>query len=253
MIFDETTITVHGGDGGNGCVAFRREKYVPFGGPSGGNGGRGGHVYLIVDDQLNTLISFSGKHHFRAEDGVNGQGKGMQGRYGQSLYVPVPPGTVVWDKATDRVLGDLRQPGQTLLVAAGGRGGRGNESFKTGSRTAPKFAENGEPGRERTIRLELKLIADVGLLGKPNAGKSTLLASISAARPKIASYPFTTLQPNLGVVVVDDRDFVVADIPGLIEGAHKGAGLGIKFLRHIERNRILLHLVDVPPLIRKIL
>lgn len=244
MLFDQVTIVVRGGSGGNGCVSFRREKYVPFGGPNGGNGGRGGNVYLRVNTQLNTLVPFTRRRHFVASDGGHGMGKGMRGTAGDDLYVDVPPGTVVRNHETQEVLGDLHKVGQTLLVAPGGRGGRGNETFKTPTHQAPRFAEKGEPGAELTLGLELKLIADVGLLGKPNAGKSTLLASVSAARPKIADYPFTTLSPNLGVVETDDITFVMADIPGLIEGAHAGAGLGLQFLRHVERTRLLVHLLD---------
>lgn len=244
MFFDHAMIFVRAGAGGNGCVAFRREKFVPFGGPNGGNGGKGGDVYLRVNDQNNTLIAFAKKRHFSADRGGHGLGKGMEGANGDDLYIDVPPGTVARDHVTGELLGDLTEPGQAVLVARGGRGGRGNESFKSPTRQAPKFAEKGAPGEERIIDLELKLIADVGILGKPNAGKSTLLASVSAARPKIADYPFTTLIPNLGVVEVDGRVFVMADIPGLIEGAHEGAGLGLQFLRHVERTRLLIHLLD---------
>ncbi len=244
MFFDEARIEVAAGDGGDGCVSFRREKYVPHGGPDGGHGGKGGDVYLRVNEQLNTLVHFANRGHFKAKDGRNGSGKGQRGRSGQDLYIDVPPGTVVSDGATGQVLGDLTESGQTLLVAQGGRGGRGNQAFKSATRRTPKFAEKGLEGEERTLELELKVIADVGLVGKPNAGKSTLLASVSAARPKIAAYPFTTLQPHLGVVEIDHRSFVVADIPGLIEGAHEGVGLGIDFLRHIERTRLLVHLLD---------
>jgi GTPase len=244
VFFDEATIVVRGGHGGNGVVSFRREKYIPFGGPNGGNGGKGGDVYLRVDDQLNTLVAFSRRRHFAAKDGDHGQGKGRQGRSGDDVYIDVPPGTVVRDKASGEILADLTDPGQEVLVARGGRGGRGNEAFKSPTNQTPRFAERGEPGEERTLDLELRLIADVGLLGKPNAGKSTLLASVSAARPKIADYPFTTLSPNLGVVEIDDRSFVMADIPGLIEGAHEGAGLGLQFLRHVERTRLLVHILD---------
>jgi len=243
VFFDEATIRVRGGDGGKGCVSFRREKYLPLGGPNGGNGGRGGHVYLRANRRLNTLVAFRRRRHFRAEDGGHGLGKGMQGRSGDDLYIDVPTGTVVRDEAGD-VLGDLIEDGQTLLVVAGGRGGRGNEAFKSSTRQAPRFAELGQPGQERTLALELKLIADVGVIGKPNAGKSSLLARVSSARPKIADYPFTTLSPNLGVVEIDGRALVMADIPGLIEGAHQGAGLGIQFLRHVERTRMLVHLMD---------
>lgn len=244
LFFDEATIIVRAGAGGNGCVSFRREKYVPFGGPNGGNGGRGGNVYLSANSQLNTLVAFTRRRHFRAGSGEHGLGKGQQGRSGEDRYIDVPLGTVVHDRATGALWGDLIKEDQVLLVARGGRGGRGNEAFKSSTKQAPRFAELGEPGEERTLELELRLIADVGLLGKPNAGKSTLLASVSAARPKIADYPFTTLQPNLGVVEIDNRVFVMADIPGLIEGAHQGAGLGIQFLRHVERTRLLVHLLD---------
>lgn len=245
MFIDQVTIHVRGGDGGNGCVAFRREKYVPLGGPNGGNGGGGGDVYLRVNPHLNTLLRFARERHFAAESGQHGQGSGKQGGRGEDLTIEVPPGCVVRDKATGEVLGDLTEPQQTLLVARGGRGGRGNEAFKSPTRQAPAFAEKGAPGEVRAIELELRLLADVGLIGKPNAGKSTLLSRISAARPKIGDYPFTTLQPNLGMVRVDDlTSFVAADIPGLIEGAHEGAGLGHAFLRHIRRTRLLVHLLD---------
>jgi GTP-binding protein len=244
LFFDEATMVARAGHGGNGCVSFRREKFVPFGGPDGGHGGAGGNVYLRVNPQLNTLIAFSRRRHFIAEKGQHGQGRRMHGRNGENLYVDVPPGTTVRDRASGEIIGDLTQPGLELLVARGGRGGRGNEAFKTSTRQAPRFAEKGEPGEERIIDLELRLIAAVGLLGKPNAGKSTLLSRVSAARPKIADYPFTTLTPNLGTVEVDQRTFVMADIPGLIEGAHEGAGLGLQFLRHVERTRLLVHLLD---------
>ena len=244
MFFDEATIVVRSGAGGNGCVSFRREKFVPLGGPDGGSGGSGGSVYLRANKGLNTLMAFTKRRHFSAEDGGPGLGKGMQGRNGEDVYVEVPLGTVVRDKVTQEALGDLTLHDQVLLVARGGRGGRGNQVFKSPTRQAPGFAEKGEPGQERTLALELRLIADVGLVGKPNSGKSTLLASVSAARPKIADYPFTTLSPNLGVVVVDGSSFVMADIPGLIEGAHEGAGLGLAFLRHVERTRLLVHLLD---------
>jgi len=244
VFYDRITITVRGGDGGNGVVAFRREKFVPYGGPSGGNGGGGGSVYLRANSRVNTLIAFSRVRRYQAEDGVPGSGKSQQGKTGEDLYIDVPLGTLVYDRETNEILGDLVTDGQTLLVARGGRGGRGNEVFKSSAQRAPHFAEKGEPGQVRNLILELKLIADVGLLGKPNAGKSTLLAAVSAARPKIADYPFTTLEPMLGMVEHDGTSFVMADIPGLIEGAHSGAGLGLQFLRHVERTRLLIHLVD---------
>ncbi len=245
MFYDEAKIYVKAGGGGDGCVAFRREKYVPYGGPAGGDGGRGGNVLLCVDRHLNTLYRFSRKRHFKAARGGHGRGKDQHGAFGAHLRVPVPCGTVVYDADSGELLGDLTEQGQELAVARGGRGGKGNARFATSTNQAPRIAEHGEPGEERWLRLELKLLADVGLVGVPNAGKSTLLAAVTAARPKIAPYPFTTLQPNLGVVVLDDQtEFVLADIPGLIEGASEGKGLGHEFLRHIERTRVLIHLLD---------
>lgn len=244
MLFDEVRIYVKGGDGGNGAVAFRREKYVPHGGPAGGHGGKGGDVILEVEPQLNTLVHFKRRSHFKAGRGEHGGGKNMTGASGEDLVVPVPPGTVVRHADSDLLLVDLTEPRQRAVVAHGGKGGRGNAAFKSSTNQAPKIAERGLPGEEHWLTLELKLIADVGLVGMPNAGKSTLLSVVSEARPKIADYPFTTLQPNLGVVVLGHRDLVMADIPGLIEGAHAGAGLGHQFLRHIERSRLLIHLLN---------
>lgn len=245
MFIDEAKIYIKGGDGGNGSAAFRREKYVPMGGPAGGDGGRGGHVIFIADEGLNTLMDFKYKKHFKAERGVHGLGKNMHGATGEDMLIKVPVGTVIKDDDNGQVLADLTYPGQQTVVSKGGRGGRGNARFSSSRNQAPSFAENGEPGEERWIRLELKLLADVGLVGFPNAGKSTLISRISSAKPKIADYPFTTLVPNLGVVETKNKDtFVVADIPGIIEGAHQGIGLGHDFLRHIERNRVLLYILD---------
>src|SRR6266481_3483693 len=246
MFIDEAKITVKGGDGGHGCIAFRREKYVPKGGPSGGDGGSGGSVYLISDPHDNTLLKFRFNHTFRAERGRHGEGSNRHGRSGSDLDVSVPIGTVVHDDETGEELHDFTKPGERVLIAKGGRGGHGNAHFASSVNRVPHKAQDGAPGEEKTLRLELKLLADVGLVGYPNVGKSTLISRISAARPKIAEYPFTTLEPHLGVVSVGmDQSFVVADIPGLIEGAHLGHGLGIQFLRHIERTRLLVHLVDV--------
>jgi GTPase len=246
MFIDEVRILVKAGDGGNGCLAFRREKYVPRGGPSGGDGGRGGDVTLVATAHQNTLLQFRFNPEHKAERGRHGEGSNRTGAEGHSIEVPVPVGTVVYDEATGDRLFDFTEPGQQYRVARGGRGGRGNARFVSSTHQAPTEHEPGRPGEEKRLRLELKLLADVGLVGFPNAGKSTLISRISAARPKIADYPFTTLEPNLGVVqLANYKSFVVADIPGLIEGAHAGAGLGIQFLRHIERTRLLAHLVDV--------
>jgi GTP-binding protein len=245
VFFDEAKIYVKAGDGGDGCVSFRREKYVPLGGPNGGDGGKGGDVYLVANPHLNTLIGFKRRTHFKATRGGHGRGKGQKGRQGDDLFIEVPPGTVVRDADTGDFVAELMEEGQKALIAQGGRGGRGNAAFATSTNQAPRIAERGAPGQERWLYLELKLIADVGIVGVPNAGKSTLLSVVSAARPKIAAYPFTTLEPNLGVVALDDyTSFVMADIPGLIEGAHAGAGLGHEFLRHIERTRMIIHLLD---------
>ncbi len=246
MFVDEVTIRVKAGDGGNGCMAFRREKYVPKGGPSGGDGGRGGDIVLYASIHHNTLLHFRFNPEHTAQRGRHGEGSNRTGRHGDSIELPVPVGTVAWDAGTGEMLHDFTVEGDKFVIARGGRGGRGNQHFATSVNQAPTRHEPGSPGEERRIRLELKLLADVGLVGFPNAGKSTLISRISAARPKIADYPFTTLEPNLGVVHADDmKTFVVADIPGLIEGAHEGHGLGIRFLRHVERTRLLLHLVDV--------
>ena len=244
MLIDEALIYVKAGDGGNGVVAFRREAHVPRGGPDGGNGGKGADVYLVADPQTNTLLYFHKHMRFLAPNGVHGRGKNQTGAQGEDLNISVPIGTVAYDADTGQVLADLIETGQRTLLAHGGRGGRGNRVFRSSTNQAPRIAENGEPGEELRVRLELKLLADIGIIGVPNAGKSTLLSRVSAARPKIADYPFTTLEPTLGVVVVGDRDLVLADIPGLIEGAHAGVGLGHAFLRHIERTRVLIHLLN---------
>ena len=254
MFVDEAKIYVKAGDGGNGCVAFRREKYVPRGGPSGGDGGRGGSVYLEANRNDNTLLRYRYNREFKGDRGRHGEGSNCTGVSGDDLILQVPVGTLVFDEGAATLLADLRKPGQRVLVAEGGKGGRGNQHFAKPWHQAPREKEEGEPGEERRLKLELKLLGDVGLVGFPNAGKSTLISVISAARPKIANYPFTTLEPNLGVVNADGgtgghgtelgRTFVVADLPGLIEGASEGAGLGIRFLRHVERTRLLAHLID---------
>ncbi|HWN75123.1 MAG TPA: GTPase ObgE [Candidatus Udaeobacter sp.] len=254
MFVDEAKISVKAGDGGNGCVAFRREKYVPRGGPSGGDGGRGGSIFLEANPNDNTLLRYRYNREFKADRGRHGEGSNCSGVSGDDTILKVPVGTLVFDATGNVLLADLKRPGQRLLVAQGGRGGRGNQHFAKPWHQAPREKEEGEAGEERNLRLELKLLADVGLVGFPNAGKSTLISVISAARPKIANYPFTTLEPNLGVVNADGgtgghgtelgRTFVVADLPGLIEGASHGAGLGIRFLRHVERTRLLVHLID---------
>jgi GTP-binding protein len=249
MFIDEARIAVEAGRGGDGCVAFRREKYVPFGGPAGGDGGDGGSVYCQVDPQLNTLLDFTGKHHWKAENGRPGSGNNRHGRNGRDLIIRVPPGTIIYDDDRGVILKDLVSDSEQVRVARGGRGGRGNSYFKSSTNQAPRQFETGGEPQMRNLRLELKLIADAGLVGKPNAGKSTLLSRLSAARPKIAAYPFTTLEPQLGIVELSRyRRFVLADIPGLIEGAHLGAGLGDAFLRHIERTRVVVHVVDIAPL-----
>jgi GTPase len=247
MFADQAKIHIQSGNGGRGALSFRREKYVPLGGPDGGDGGRGADVYFVVDDQLATLTPFRYQVHYRAENGQPGRGRQMHGKSGEDLYISVPPGTTIYDDETGEPLADLVEPGESALVLKGGVGGAGNTRFKTSTNRAPRIAELGEPGQEKWVRLELKLIADVGLVGMPNAGKSTLLAASSAARPKIADYPFTTIEPNLGVVEVGGPggdSFVMADIPGLIEGAAEGVGLGHEFLRHVERTRMFLHVLD---------
>jgi GTPase len=249
QFIDEASIRVEAGKGGNGCLSFRREKYIERGGPDGGNGGDGGDVFLVADGALNTLVDFRFQPRYKAESGTSGAGRDKTGRRGADLAIRVPVGTTVVDEDTLETLGDLSEPWARLLVAKGGRRGLGNASFKSSTNRAPRQTTSGEPGEARQLRLQLKVLADVGLVGMPNAGKSTLLSRISASRPKIADYPFTTLTPNLGVVRVDnDRSFVVADIPGLIEGAAEGAGLGSQFLRHVSRCRVMLHLVEAMPL-----
>jgi GTP-binding protein len=249
MFIDEAKIRVKAGDGGNGCLAFRREKFVPRGGPSGGDGGKGGDIIIESSERHNTLVHFRFNPEYKAQRGRHGEGSNRTGREGVDITLKVPVGTILYDADTGEKVHDFSRPDERIVVAQGGRGGRGNARFATSTHQAPREHEEGRPGEDRVFRLELKLLADVGLVGYPNVGKSTLISRISAARPKIADYPFTTLQPNLGVVAVgqppEERSFVVADIPGLIEGAHSGAGLGTQFLRHIERTRLLVHLVDV--------
>jgi GTP-binding protein len=249
MFVDEAEIYVKGGDGGDGCIGFRRESYVPRGGPDGGDGGHGGGVFMEAVSDLDTLLDFVGHHHWHGENGRPGKTKKMTGRSGEECIIQVPLGTLVYDKDTGILLKDLTEPGQRICVAHGGRGGKGNVHFATPTEQAPRIAEPGRKGQERTLKLELKLIADVGLVGMPNAGKSTLISHVSSVRSKIASYPFTTLHPVLGIVEISrHRRMVFADLPGLIEGAHEGAGLGDEFLRHIERTRVIVHLVDIMPL-----
>ncbi len=241
---DEVDIEVYSGDGGKGCVAYRREKYVPLGGPDGGDGGRGGHVYFVGDENLNTLMHFRGLKTFKGQEGGNGAGSNMHGANGEDMILKVPVGTLIYHRETGDLLCDITEHNQMFLASEGGLGGHGNAYFKSSTHQTPRFAQNGQPGTHYPIRLELKLLADIALIGLPNAGKSTLISAISAARPKIADYPFTTLEPNLGVVQLDDKTLVVTDIPGLIEGAAEGKGLGIKFLKHIERTSALVHLID---------
>ena len=250
MFIDEVQIWVKAGDGGDGCISFRHEKFIPKGGPDGGDGGRGGSVYFQTVENLDTLMDFTGKHHWQAENGQPGSGKNKHGANGENLIISVPPGTLIYDCDLDLLLKDLNKVAMLVRICRGGRGGKGNKVFATSTNQTPRYAEPGKKGQERNIRLELKLIADVGLVGMPNAGKSTLISRCSAARPKIADYPFTTLEPVLGIVELSDfRRFVMADIPGLIEGAHQGAGLGYEFLKHIERTRIIVHILDIMPTI----
>ncbi|HEX3357791.1 MAG TPA: GTPase ObgE [Tepidisphaeraceae bacterium] len=248
MFVDEAVIHVKAGDGGNGCVSFRREKYIPKGGPDGGDGGNGGSVIFLADPNKNTLLDFAGRHHWHAPRGEGGMGKKMYGSSGDDLLIGVPPGTLIFDVDNQILLADLDAPDKRVTIAQGGKGGRGNFHFRSSTNQTPRYAEPGTEGQERNLRLELKLIADIGLVGMPNAGKSTLLSAVSAARPKIADYPFTTLDPQLGIVQLSgDRRMVMADIPGLIEGAQHGAGLGHAFLKHIERTKVIVHLLDVYP------
>jgi len=248
MFVDQAKIWVKAGDGGNGCLSFRREKFIPRGGPDGGDGGRGGNVYFQAVENLDTLMDFTGKHHWHAQNARDGSGKNKHGVDGQDLIINVPPGTLIYDSDLGLLLKDLSEVGLKVCICRGGKGGKGNKAFATPTNQAPRTTTAGKKGQERNIRLELKLIADVGLVGMPNAGKSTLISRCSAARPKIADYPFTTTEPVLGIVELSDfRRFVMADIPGLIEGAHNGAGLGFEFLKHIERTRIIVHMLDIMP------
>ena len=245
---DEAKIKISAGDGGNGCLSFRREKYIPFGGPDGGDGGDGGDIYLLAEEQVNTLIEFRYKRNYRAARGENGRSKLCSGARGDDLVIEVPVGTEAWDNETDELMGDLAKSGDKIMVAKGGWHGLGNARYKSSINRAPRKTTDGTSGENRTLRLEMKLLADIGLLGLPNAGKSTFIRQVSAAQPKVADYPFTTLYPNLGVVTLRDvRSFVIADVPGLVEGAADGAGLGIQFLRHLKRTRLLLHMVDMAP------
>lgn len=246
QFIDEVKVYTAAGNGGRGCVSFRREKFVPKGGPNGGDGGRGGHIIFKAKRDINTLLDIRYQQQYRAEHGQHGMGKDMHGKNGKNLVIPVPLGTLIKDAESEEILNDLTKDGQEFIAVKGGRGGLGNTHFKSSTRQAPRFAQPGEPGEEINLVLELKLLADAGLIGMPNAGKSTLISAVSSARPKIADYPFTTLTPVLGVIkYAEFKSFVIADIPGLIEGAHKGAGLGYQFLRHVERTSVLLHLVDI--------
>ena len=248
MFVDEAQIWVKAGNGGNGCVSFRREKYIPKGGPDGGDGGRGGSVYFQTVENLDTLIDFAGKHHWKTQNGTDGSGNNKHGCDGQDLVINVPPGTLIYDTDLNLLLKDLNKVGEKVCLCKGGRGGKGNKAFATAINQTPRQSSPGKNGQQRNIRLELKLIADVGLIGMPNAGKSTLISRCSAARPKIADYPFTTLEPVLGIAELSDfRRYVLADIPGLIEGSHKGTGLGVAFLKHIERTNVLAHIIDIMP------